>query len=75
MDQMNGGQPELPKINLNDAVDVECEECGCKVFEEAMIIKKISKILLGSDRDKISPIPVLVCAKCKHINELFKPNL
>lgn len=62
-------------INLKNAEDIVCEECGCTIFEEKMMIKKISRFLTGSDRDSISPIPVICCAKCNHINEIFKPNL
>lgn len=68
---------DIPKINvsLKDAETLKCEKCECEVFEEKMMIKKISKFMTGSDRDTISPIPVIVCANCNHINELFKPQL
>jgi len=69
-----GGQPQL-NINLADAPYIECEECGGKVFEEKMMIKKISKFLTGSDHDSITPIPVISCTKCGHVNEMFKPKL
>lgn len=62
-------------VNLKDAEDVKCEQCESLVFEEKMMIKKISKFLTGSDRDSISPIPVIACSKCGHVNEMFKPKL
>ncbi len=62
-------------INLKDAEDVKCEKCEGLIFEEKMMIKKISKFLTGSDRDSISPIPVIVCSECNHINEMFRPKL
>jgi hypothetical protein len=62
-------------VNLKDAEDIKCESCESLVFEEKIMLKKISRFLTGSDRDSISPIPVIVCAKCQHINEMFKPNL
>lgn len=71
-DEPNG---KLPNINLKDAEYMLCEKCESNVFEEALMIKKISKFLTGSDRDSITPIPVLVCAKCKHVNEMFKPQV
>ena len=73
----NGGQQaNIPPLNINlkDAETIVCEECGSEVFEEKMMIKKISKLLTGSDRDSITPIPVIACAKCGHVNELFKPK-
>jgi hypothetical protein len=62
-------------VNLKDAEDIKCEVCESLVFEEKIMLKKISKFLTGSDRDSISPIPVIVCAKCQHVNEMFRPNL
>jgi hypothetical protein len=71
---MPDGQPQAPKINMADAEDLACEECGCKVFEEKMMIKKVSKFLTGSDKDQISPVQVIACAKCAHVNEMFIPK-
>jgi hypothetical protein len=62
-------------VNLKDAEDIKCEQCESLVFEEKIMIKKISKFLTGSDRDSISPIPVIACAKCGNINDMFKPKL
>ena len=62
-------------VNLKDAEDIKCESCESLVFEEKIMLKKISRFLTGSDRDSISPIPVIVCAKFQHINEMFMPNL
>ena len=73
MTQLPGGQDA--RLNLTDAPYLECEECGGKVFEEKMMIKKISKFMTGSDQDSIVPIPVVTCSKCGHINELFKPKV
>ena len=69
-----GGQPQL-NVNLADAPYIECEECKGKVFEEKMMIKKVSKFMTGSDHDSIAPIPVVACSKCGHINEMFKPKV
>lgn len=70
-----GGQDPRLNINLTDAPYLECEECGGKVFEEKMMIKKISKFMTGSDQDSIVPIQVIACSKCGHVNELFKPKV
>jgi hypothetical protein len=73
--QLGGqSQPQL-NINLADAPYMECEECQGKVFEEKMMIKKVSRFMTGSDQDSIVPIPVIACAKCGHINEMFKPKV
>ena len=73
---MNGpNQPQMPNIGLKDAEDVKCEKCESQIFEEKMMIKKVSKFATGSSRDSIAPIPVIVCAKCNHINEMFIPKI
>jgi len=69
-----GDQPQL-NINLADAPYMECEECQGKIFEEKMMIKKVSRFMTGSDQDSIVPIPVICCAKCGHVNKLFKPKV
>ena len=66
-------QNGIPTNLLKDAEYVKCESCEGTVFEEKLMIKKISKFMTGSDRDSIAPIPVLACSKCNHINQMFKP--
>jgi predicted nucleic acid-binding Zn ribbon protein len=77
MDPLQSGGQAQPQLNINlaDAPYMECEECQGKVFEEKMMIKKVSKFMTGSDQDSIVPIPVIACAKCGHVNELFKPKV
>jgi hypothetical protein len=75
MNQIPGGQDPRLNLNLTDAPYLECEECECRVFEERMMIKKISKFMTGSDQDSIVPIQVIACSKCGHVNELFKPKV
>jgi len=77
MEKIPGGAGEAPQLNVNlaDAPYMECEECQHKIFEEKMMIKKVSKFMTGNAQDSIVPIPVIACAKCGHINELFKPRV
>jgi len=69
----SSAQPN-PNAHLKDAVDVTCESCGGNVFEEKMMMKKVSKFVTGSDRDSITPIPVIACSACNHVNEMFIPK-
>lgn len=70
----NQGAPAL-NLNLSEAEDVTCENCQGTIFEEKMMVKKLSRFMTGSDRDSIVPIPVIVCSNCNHVNEMFKPNV
>lgn len=67
--------PKQLNVNLADVPYLECEECNGTLFEEKMMIKKVSRFMTGSDQDSIVPIPVIACAKCGNINELFKPKV
>ncbi len=69
------GRGGIPANLLKDAEYIKCEACEVTVFEEKLMIKKISKFITGSDRDSISPISVLACSKFNHINEMFKPTV
>ena len=77
-DENNSQEKETDNLGLNvnikDAEEIMCEKCESKIFQEKMMIRKLSKFMTGSDRDSITPIPVIVCASCNHINEMFKPN-
>lgn len=77
MEKIQGGGPTPPKpnINLSEAPYIECEGCSGIVFEEKMMIKKVSKFMTGDAQDSIVPLPVIACSKCGHVNELFKPRV
>jgi DNA-directed RNA polymerase subunit RPC12/RpoP len=65
----------IPIDIVKNAEYIECENCGSRVFEEKMMIKKISKFMTGASQDQIVPMPVIACAQCSHVNELFKPQI
>jgi DNA-directed RNA polymerase subunit RPC12/RpoP len=67
-----------PKLNItiDKTTGVVCEECGCNVFTEVLMLRKASKFITGTAQDALIPIPVFACAKCKHINEdMLSPDL
>lgn len=69
-------QKQAPlNFNLADSPYVECEKCQGKVFEEKMMIKRVSKFVTGGEVDSIVPLQVIACSSCNHINELFKPKV
>ncbi len=75
MEKIPGGSQPQINVNLAEAPYIECEECKFTVFEEKMMIKRVSKFMTGSDQDSIVPIPVIACAKCGNVNEMFKPKV
>lgn len=72
---VNQQQAQPLNFNLADAPYLECENCGSNVFHERIMIKKISKFMTGGAQDSIVPLPVIACASCNHINEMFKPQV
>jgi hypothetical protein len=79
MDIIPGGGPDRGQSQLNihlaDAPYIECEKCNGQVFEERMMLKKVSKFMTGGSQDSIVPLQVIACAACGNINELFKPKI
>jgi predicted nucleic acid-binding Zn ribbon protein len=61
-----------PKIDLRKQPTVTCEKCESQMFKEIVMLKKVPKLLTGSQEDTIVPFPTYTCLKCEHINEDFK---
>jgi len=52
---------------------VTCE-CGGMVFENGVILKKISPIISSTGKEEIYPIEVLVCKKCGKVPQELNMN-
>ena len=63
------------KINVgpDDMKPITCTECGGMYFRQVMAINKVSKLLTGSDKDTMMPVPVFRCDDCGAIPEEFQP--
>jgi len=60
------------QINVKDAVNVECENCENIFFDRVTVIKKISKLLVGTTEDQYVPMETYKCTECGNINKDFK---
>lgn len=58
---MQPDQPQM-KIDITQSTPVKSEDGG-QVFQEATVLRKISKFLTGTSEDAIVPIPVFVDIK------------
>lgn len=63
-----------PKLALSDTMGVTCDECGHSIFEEGLIIRRVSQFLTGTSQPGMIPIPVFACKKCQHVNVEFLPR-
>lgn len=61
-----------PKIDLRTQETVKCEKCESKFFKEVTMLKKVPKLLTGSQEDTIVPFPTYVCNDCGHVNKDFE---
>ena len=69
-----GGQPQTPRIDLKDAKELTCQECGGSIFIEGTKFLKVSKLLTGQSQDAIMPVPVYLCGDCGEICEELLPK-
>ena len=73
---INGMNVPAPNVNfgLKDTQPVECTECKCVVFNNGVILRKISKILAGTDKDALIPINIPYCVNCLEPLEELLPS-
>ena len=46
--------------------------CGCKVFNQAYLLRTVSGLLSPSGEPMIIPVPVFICEACGDIAPIFK---
>jgi hypothetical protein len=56
---------QTPQINitLDKTTPIECE-CGNRTFGEALMLRKVSRLIAGTAKDAVMPINVFVCCSC-----------
>ncbi len=59
-------QPQKPQVDLKSTTSVEGFD-GCKLFGQAVVIRKVSKFVTGTDEDMLMPIPVFYDLESKKI--------
>ena len=74
-----GGAPQQgpsAKVNvdLSKAADLECSNCGCKVFEAAFMFKKISALVSPTGQETLVPVQTFKCSECGNIEDMFLPD-
>ena len=71
---MNDQQLKM-NIDIKQTMPIESEE-GNQVFQEAVILRKVSKFLAGTAEDAVIPIPVFIDTKTgKILTELLPKEL
>ena len=62
------------RVNLDDAEDITCDECGNTYFTAAVMIKRISPLVSPTGQEALVPIQLFQCSKCGHVNDHFLPE-
>ena len=61
-------------IDFSQTEPVTCEECHSTYFEQAIVLRKASGMLMGTGQPAYIPIPVFSCKECGHVNGEFLPQ-
>jgi uncharacterized Zn finger protein len=61
-------------VALKDTTPILCEECQGEVFQEGVLLRRVSRFMTGTSQDALMPIPVFACSSCGHVNEDFLPK-
>lgn len=65
-------QPPM-NLDLSNAQDVTCDNCGNYTFNEVVLMKRISALVSPTGKEAIVPIPTFACNACGFINKQFLP--
>ena len=65
------GPHPLAGLNLNNATDIVCENCGSMKFQVTFLLKKISSLASPNGEEMTIPIQTFSCQKCGWINKEF----
>lgn len=60
-------------VDLSQADDIVCENCGNYTFNEVALMKRLSPLVSPTGKEAIVPIPTFACNACGFINQRFLP--
>jgi len=69
---MSNNQQQI-NIDLSQADDITCENCGNYTFQEVSLMKRLSAFISPTGKEAIVPIPTFACNACGFINRRFLP--
>jgi len=68
-------QPPQPNIDWTQTTELLCDKCNSPYFNVVTSFRKISKFMIGGDRDQLYPLQIIRCADCGNVNADLKPVL
>ena len=61
-------------LKMSDTTEISCDKCGHNVFQQGLMLRKVSALVSPSGQESMVPIQVMICIKCDHVNDVFKPS-
>ena len=71
---MGQAGPQQVNVDLSQAQDIVCDQCGNYTFNEVLLMKSLSALVSPTGKDAVVPIPTFACNACGFINDRFLPN-
>lgn len=65
---------QQPQVDLKNTEEVICPNCGGKVFNQSLMLRKVSPLLTGTGQPGLIPISVFECTKCHEILKEYLPK-
>lgn len=61
------------QIDLTKTTGVKCD-CGSHFFDQALIVRRISRLYTGTPDDQMTLVPVFICRSCGQPLKEFFPQ-
>lgn len=65
---------QQPQVDLKSTEEVVCPKCGCNVFNQGLMLRKVSPLLTGTGQPGLVPISVFECANCHEVLKEYLPT-
>lgn len=66
--------PLAPRIDVDSLPWVECT-CGGKLFDSAVMVKRVSPLLSPTTKEEIIPADVIICRSCGKIPDFYAKKI
>lgn len=61
-------------LTLEKSTGFECDNCGGIFFKQSMLVRRWSKLLIGTPTDHVDVVPVFRCEDCNEVLKDFFPR-
>tara|TARA_Y100000592_G_C5390588_1_gene278052 strand:- start:307 stop:588 length:282 start_codon:yes stop_codon:yes gene_type:complete len=61
-------------LKMSDTTEIVCDNCGHTIFEQALMLRRVSALVSPTAQESVVPIQVMCCKKCHHVNDAFLPS-